>query len=219
MATDAFTRSYYHAMSKILSPLEFRRKGGVYWRERNEVLHIISLHRVEKFTADIAIQPLVFPFDTFILNLGARLDRFGPNLPPRWNIPNVKSELEQVVEQFSQKVLAHAVPWLDRFQSVRDIVEIDSMDAWQIGPIEWTTRREIVGLCALDARLFDKGEQLLREVYNKSYSEPDANAPQWISERRTMLHNFLELLQSKDYDAIQQRLGEYKIFTRTALGI
>jgi hypothetical protein len=219
MTKVPFTRVYRKVMDRQLFPLGFRRNTGVYLREQNEILHIVSLHRVEDFTVDIAVQPLIYPFDTYLLSLGARLERFDPSIPPRWKVPTTRPELDQVLEHFSQKVMEYALPWLERFQSTRDIVEIDSMDAWRVGPLEWTARREIVGLCALDAQLFDKGEQLIREVYDKSYRELDANTPQWIRERRTMLYDFLERLQNKDYGAIRRQLDEYKTYTRTALGI
>jgi hypothetical protein len=214
-----FSRSYRKVMENALNPLGFRRKASVFWREQNEILHIVSLHRIENFTADIAVQPLVFPFDTFILSLGARLDHFGRGMPPRWEVPSTKLDIEHLLEQFAQKVIVYAIPWLDRFQSTRDIVEIDAKNAWGVEPPEWNARREIVGLCALDAEVFDRGKELLSQVYAKSYSKVNADVPQWVHGRREMFRELLELLEDSQHEKIRQRLEEYKAYTRTALGI
>jgi hypothetical protein len=229
MAAGVFSRLYRKVMERVLGPLGFQYKGSIFWREREEVLHIISLDRSPfdgSFTVGVAIQPLVFPSETFILSLGTRLDRLDSGIPERWKVPVADSETERVLEQFSQKVVEFAVSWLDRFQSTRDIVEIDMKGTWGVEPLEWVARTEIVGLCALDIGMFGKGEELLRQVYLKSYRnleesyrELGIDVPKWAHERRQILQELLKFLEDGNREGIQQRLEEYKSYTRVSLGI
>jgi hypothetical protein len=132
--------------------------------------------------------------------------------------------MQQTVEQFAQAVIASAVPWLDRFQSSRDIVEIDTKDDWGIFPIEWSVRTELVGLCALDAGMYGRAKKLLSQAFRKGYSNLEESAkragidvPEWARVRRRMYQELLDLLEKKDYDEIQRRLAKYRAYTWKAL--
>lgn len=229
MAASAFSRLYRKVMARVLEPLGFQRKRSVFWRERDGLLHIIALDRSPfdgAFTVDVAVQPLVDPFEAFMVGLGARLDRFGQGIPHRWQVPETKPEMEQVLEQFAQTVVKFAVPWLDRFQSTKDIVEIDARDAWGVWPIERSGRMETVALCTLDAGMFDKAKKLLKKVYKEYYANLEESCrkagidvPEWDRKRRKMYRELLELLEGGDLEGVRRRLEENKAYTRTALGI
>lgn len=165
MAASAFSRLYRKVMGRTLSPLGFQRKWSEFWRERDGILHVIALHRGdENFTVDVAVQPLVVPYETFSLALGARLHQFDPGIPPRWEVPGDKAQMEQVLEECARQVIKFAVPWLDRFQSARDIVEAQSKKAWGVWPVERTNAEHAAALCALDAGMFDRGKKLLKKM-------------------------------------------------------
>jgi len=174
---------------------------------------------------DVAVQPLMFPYDGFVLGLGAQLNQFGRESSHLWwTVPTEKPEMQQTVEQFAQTVIASAVPWLDRFQSSHDVVEIDTKDDWGVFPIEWSTRTELVGLCALDAEMYDRAEQLLNQAFEKGYGNLEESAnragidvPEWARARRQMYQELLGLLEKGDYEEIQRRLAEYRAHTWKAL--
>lgn len=228
MAASAFSRLYRKVMARALSSLGFQRKGSVFWRERDGVLHVIALHRGdENFTVDVAVQPLVDPFETFSLSLGARLNQFGPDIPPRWRVPEDKEQMEQVLEECAQQVLKFTVPWLDRFQSARDIVEIASRNAWGVRIMGTLSNvEEYTALCALDAGMFDQGKKMVKKVYEEYYVNLEEHCrragidvPEWDQKRRKMYRELLELLEEGDLEGIRQRLEENKAYTRRALGI
>ncbi|MBM4429771.1 MAG: DUF4304 domain-containing protein [Chloroflexi bacterium] len=226
MGGGKFTRLYRRIMAETLSPLGFRRKGSVFWRERDSVLHLIAVDRSPfdgTFTVDIAIQALVFPYDAFDLSLGGRLDQFAPStFPSRWDVPANDQQLVLVLRQFAEVVLRYAIPWLERFQSTRHIVDIYRADNWSIypppggGPI---SRALIVGLCALDAELFDTGRELLSYAYSECYARMDTVAPEWTRKRKRMVEGLLGLLERGQREDIRQHLEEYKAGTRAALGV
>jgi hypothetical protein len=71
MAASAFSRLYRKVMARVLEPLGFQRKWSEFWRERDDVLYVIALHRGdEDFTVDVAVQPLVVPYETSPLPWG-----------------------------------------------------------------------------------------------------------------------------------------------------
>jgi hypothetical protein len=230
MAASAFSRLYRKVMARVLEPLGFQRKRSVFWRERDGLLHVIALDRSPfdgSFTVGVAVQPLVFPFEHFMLSLGERLDRFGPGIPHRREVPATKPEMEQVLEQFAQTVVKFAIPWLDRFQSVQDIVEVQAKDAWGVWIVAARSNAEqAAALCALDAGMFDRGKKLLTQVYEKYYSNLEEacskvgiDIPKWDQERRQMIRELLELLEEGDLEGVRRRLEENKAYTWTALGI
>jgi hypothetical protein len=228
MAASAFSRLYRKVMARALSPLGFQRKWSEFWRERNDILHVIALHRGdENFTVDVAVQPLVDPFETFSLALGARLHQFGPGIPPRWEVPDDKLQMEQVLEECAQQVIKFAVPWLDRFQSARDIVQIAARNAWGVRIMGTPSNvEEYAALCALDAGMFDQGKKLLKKMYREYYANMEESCrkagidvPEWDLRRRQMIRELLELLEEGDLEGVRRRLEENKTYTRTALGI
>jgi hypothetical protein len=228
MAASAFSRLYRKVMGRTLSPLGFQRKWSEFWRERGGVLHVIALHRGdENFTVDVAVQPLVDPFETFSLTLGARLHRFGPGIPPRWGVPEDKVQMAQVLEECAQLVLKFAVPWLDRFQSTRDIVQIAARNAWGVRIMGTPSNvEEYAALCALDAGMFDQGKKLVKKVYKEYYADLEEHCrragidvPEWDRKRQKMFRELLELLEKGDLEGVRRRLEENKAYTRKALGI
>jgi|YNPBryBLVA2012_1023415.scaffolds.fasta_scaffold40201_1 hypothetical protein len=229
MAASAFSRLYRKVMARVLSPLGFQRKGSVFWRERDGLLHIIALDRSSfdgAFTVDVAIQPLVIPYEAFMVGLGARLDRFGQGIPHRWEVPATKPEMEQVLEQFAQTVIKSAIPWLDRFRYVQDIAEVQIKGTWGIWPVERSNAEEAAALCALDAGMFDQGKELLAQVFEKycsnldeAYSKAGIPVPEWARKRCQMFRELLELLEEGDLEGVRRRLEENKAYTRRALGI
>jgi len=223
MTRGAFSRWYRNAMGPALQPCGFKSKGSLFFRERDGVLHLLSLDRSPfdgAFTLDVAVQPLAFPFETFVLSLGARLDRLGPQIPPRWYVPATEAELREVLGRFADAVVRLAVPWLDRFQSVKDVVEIDRTGSWGIRPPpEPLARFEIVGLCALDAGLYDRGRELLQQAYGRAYARIGQEAPEWARERKQMVQRLLTLLDEGNIAEIRLQLEEYKAYTRRALGV
>jgi hypothetical protein len=85
VSTSKFVRIYRRAMGRVLAPLGFGRTAGCFWRQRDSILHLLALHRGESdFTLDVAVQPLVVPFEAFILTLGGRIYELGPGVPFRW---------------------------------------------------------------------------------------------------------------------------------------
>ncbi len=216
-------------MAQVLSPLGFQRKGSVFWREQGGVLHVIALDRSPfdgAFTVGVAVQPLVDPFETFSLSLGARLHQFSPGIPPRWEVPQDKAQMERVLEECAQIIIRLAIPWLDRFQSARDIVEVQSKSAWGVWPVERSNAEQAAALCALDAGMFDQGKKLLRKVYEEYYADLDKRCrragidiPEWDRKREKMFRELLELLEEGDLEGVRRRLEENKAYTRRALGI
>ncbi len=227
MAASAFSRLYRKVMARALSPLGFQRQWSEFWRERGGVLHVVALHRGdENFTVDVAVQPLVVPHETFSLTLGARLHRLGPGIPPRWEVPDDKVQVEQVLEECAQLVLKFAVPWLDRFQSARDIVQVAARNAWGVWPVERSSAEQAAALCALDAGMFDLGKELLMQVFEKycsnldeAYSKAGIPTPEWARKRCQMYRELLELLGKGDLEGVRRRLEENRAYTRRALGI
>jgi len=225
MTKGFFQRHYRDAMKTALQPYGFKRKGSLFFRERDGLLHLLSLDRSPfdgAFPLDVAVQPLVFPFETFNLSLGGRLDRCASHIPARWDVPSTEAELVQSLKRFAEAVVEVGVPWLDRFQSVKDIVEIDRAASWGIwpppggGPVH---RGVKVGLCALDAGLYDRGRELLERAYAEVYARIGEEAPEWDRERRRMLEGLLRLLDEGNTEQIRRQLEEYKQYTRRSLGI
>jgi len=229
MAASAFSRLYRKVMARVLGPLGFQCKEGVFWRERDGLLHVIALDRSPfdgSFTVGVAVQPLVFPFEHFMLSLGERLHRFGRGIPHRWQVPEKKPEMEQVLEQFAQTVVRFAVPWLDRFQSAQDIVKAQSKGDWGVWPVERSNAEQAAALCALDAGMFDQGRKLVKKVYEEYYADLEEHCrkasidvPEWDRKRRKMYQELLELLEEGNLEGVRRRLEENKAYTRRALGI
>lgn len=230
MASKGFTRLYHKKMASALKPIGFKRKGTVYYREINGLLHIIALNRSSfdgAFTVDVAVQPLVYPSDNIIVGLGGRLNRFGKGITPRWQIPTDNQELLNLLVKFTEIVIENAVPWLDRFQSVRNIVEIQKNNSWGILPLASNcSRKEYTALCALDAEMFNYGKNLLNQVIKDyysdletSYKETGIDVPDWAIKRKKRYEELVGLLNSGDLIELRRRLDEFKNYTRSALGI
>lgn len=221
MAASLFSRLYRRAMQRVLEPAGFQRKGSLFWRERGGLLHIIALDRSPfdgAFTAGVAIQAVMWPAEDFYLSVGSRLDRFAPGIPVRWEVPSTRPEIEQVLERFSQTVARHALPWLDRFQSPRDVLQVDAADQWGIRPIERSARTWIVAVCALAAEDWVLAETKFRDIW-PFYAAVGADAPEWDRRDKLLLQDILELLQRRDVETIRRRLEEYSASTRAALGL
>jgi hypothetical protein len=224
MSKGTFLRWYRTVMREALQPCGFRSRGGLFFRERDGLLHLLSLDRSPldgAFTLDIAVQPLALPFETFDLSLGARLDRLAPQIPARWRVPSTEAELKVVLGRFVDVVVEAAVPWLDRFVSVRDLVEIDRTRDWGIsrGPGSPAHRYLAVGLSALDAGLYDRARTLLERAYEAAYARVGQADPEWMRERKQMIRTLLTLLEEGNIPEIRRQVEEYKDYTRQALDI
>ncbi len=230
MPASAFSRLYRKVMARVLGPLGFQCREGVFWRERDGLLHIVSLDRSPfdgAFTVDVAVQPLVYPFEAFMTGLGARLYRFKKRTPHRWTVPAGEPEMEQMLGQFGGTVVELAVPWLDRFQCAQDIVETQARNKWGL-PIlaDRSSTEEIAALCALDAGMLERGRKLLQKVYAECYATAEEfrgnagrDVPERDRKRRQMYQELLGLLEKGDLQGLRRRLEENKAYTRAALGI
>jgi len=134
--------------------------------------------------------------------------------------------MEQVLEQFAHTVVRFAVPWLDRFQSAKDIVEAQSRGDWGVWPVERSNAEQAAALCALDAGMFDQGKKLVKKVYKEYYVDLEEHCrrvgidvPEWDRKRRKMYRELLELLEEGNLEGVRRRLEENKAYTRRALGI
>ncbi len=222
MTKPSFQRLYRETMNRNLEPLGFLRKEQFYWRQKEGLLHLVSLDRSSfngAFTVDIAVQPLAFPAEYAILGLGARLDRFAPDIPARWEVPVEEAEIRRVLDQFASLVVRYAVPWLDRFQSCQDIVEISVRNDWRVFSCGKDGGAVLVALCALDAGLFEQGRQRVQQLLMNYYGMTNTASPEWMQKQKRMFEELEELLDRGDFAAVRERLDGYKAHTRAALGI
>lgn len=213
-----------HFMSEVLAPLGFRLKENTFWRKRGDILHHISLSGrsfSSPFNTSIAVQPLIFPFETFILSLGGRLSQYVSEETPKWNMAVAESETMEFPHDFSQALIELAVPWLDRFQSPADIVIINKTNNWGIWPLlggSNTERDIMIGLCAMDAGLFEDAEVLLSRAYY-TYKNVDVMSPKWQQQQRELIEEVLTLLEKREFTTIKKKGAELKEYTRGMLGI
>jgi hypothetical protein len=133
-----------------------------------------------------------------------------------------------VVEDCATEVSKHAVPWLDRFESSVDIVQIDLAGAWRVPHLDGkgTPDPYLVGISAVDAGLYARARALLEPVYPPSFSEIERSywetgipVPDWVRRQWRLVRDLLGLVETADWEVIRQRLDECRAYTERKLRI
>jgi hypothetical protein len=222
MANNAFLRASRRILGCALKPHGFQCQGSTFWRERNRILHHISLEQstFEAFTVSVGMQPLFFPFEAFIL-FGGRLRSFGLTEHEWIKIPKDERKLVEVVQNAADLVIKGVVPWLDHYQTSQDWVEAHLAGEWGggISATDAPVQKELIAYCALDAGTYNAARQLLEQVCRFWNQLSPSQLTAWNKKSWERATTLLDLLAQSDTDGIQAKLAEYERFTRSALGI
>lgn len=105
----------------------------IYWRVRDNLLQYVSLEAPPgRFTAEVAIQPLMIPSSTLVLAFGGRLGRFVDGMD-HWYETSSEDALTAGLSQVAGHLQKYAMPWFRRLDTVRALVDWYSDGATGLG--------------------------------------------------------------------------------------
>ncbi len=224
MTTGSFARVYQQIVGKALAPHGFQPLNSNFWRIRDKVLQSIVLDKGDSctFAGGFGVQPIVYPLPGFIIDFGGSVDEMLPGHGSKWVIPRERKDIEDVVGDYAHALVRHVVPWLDRFQTCRDLVETDLKKQWGIWLPNTPTKSQnaaVLGLCALATEMPNAAREYLefaQQEYRK-FLRPES--PPWYREDLQLVEDFLALLAHEDWEGIRAKLAAGEAFTRQKIGL